>query len=172
MLYDATWPFSGGYVKVVLDGKIRFINEFGRAKYQNLGDFSEGLARAGSYMTGKYGFVNTSGEIIIPMKYEFASSEGFSEGLAEVRINGKDGFINKSGEIVIPAIYDDAFAFTEGLASVRSKNKRGFINKSGDVVIPIMFYWAQPFSNGMAKITNNGKDYYIDKSGKCVKDCN
>ena len=169
--FDAAWTFSG-YVKVLLKGEIRFINKFGRDQYQNMGDFSEGLVRASSWMTGKYGFVNTSGEVVIPMKFDFASSEGFSEGLAEVRLSGKDGFINKAGEIVIPTIYDDAFAFSEGLASVRLGNKRGFINKSGEVIIPIKFYWAQPFSNGMAKITNNGKDYYIDKTGKCVKDCN
>lgn len=169
--FDETWSFSG-YVKVVLNGKIRFINKYGRDHYQNLGDFSEGLARAASYMTGKYGFVNTSGEVIIPLQFDFAASEGFSEGLAEVRISDKDGFINKSGEIVIPTIYDDVFGFHEGLARVRIKDKSGYINKSGEIIIPIKFYSALSFSNGMAKVIYNGKEFYIDKNGKCVKDCN
>ncbi|MDB9310688.1 WG repeat-containing protein [Aphanizomenon sp. CS-733/32] len=39
-------------------------------------------------MNGKWGFINNSGQLLIPSKFDDALS--FSEGLAAVTINGKE----------------------------------------------------------------------------------
>ena len=58
--------------------------------------FSEGLAAV--IINSKWGFINNSGQLLIPCKFDDALS--FSEGLAAVTINGKEHLIDKTGNIV------------------------------------------------------------------------
>lgn len=95
-------------------------------------DFSEGVA-AVSVDGQKWGFINTSGTMVIPAKFEKAAS--FSEGLAKVRIDGKYGFIDKSGDWAIQPKYENVSNFKNGIASVYQKNERmGYINQTGKFV--------------------------------------
>lgn len=55
--------------------------------------FSEGLAAVG--INNKVGFINTSGQEVIPLKYDNVSF--FKEGLCAVTTNDKLGYINKKG---------------------------------------------------------------------------
>lgn len=65
-------------------------------KYQ--GDFYEGLARVLDD-NGKYGFIDKTGQLVIPCKWE--SAWPFSEGLAVVQDNnGKWHKIDKTGKII------------------------------------------------------------------------
>ena len=69
-------------------------------QYNYLGLFTqENLARFQDYETGLWGYINESGEEVIPAQYEDA--QDFSEGLAAVEIDGLYGFIDVSGEMVI-----------------------------------------------------------------------
>jgi hypothetical protein len=99
-------------------------------------NFQEGLAAIEK--NGKWGFINKSGEMVIPFVYEDVVRYfeegivgGFSEGLIAVKKNSKWGFINLSGDNVIPFIYDAAFNFSEGLALVYKNNNKYFVNKLG-----------------------------------------
>lgn len=94
-------------------------------KYDAAYSFKDGLALVELY--GKFGFINKSGESVIPFRYEQASS--FSEGLAAVCLNGKWGYVNTAGVSVIPYKYTQAKWFKNGLAAVELGNKRGFIDK-------------------------------------------
>ena len=60
---------------------------------------------------GKFGLINTAGEIVI--KPQFDRVYSFSEGLAWVKIGGKYGFINPTGEVVIKPQFDDARDFSK-----------------------------------------------------------
>lgn len=83
--------------------------------------FSEGLAGI-SKEWKKFGFVDITGQITIPLEYDNAFP--FSKGLARVRKNGKFGYINAADQIVIPLEYDDAaLSFSEGLAWVQKDEK-------------------------------------------------
>jgi hypothetical protein len=61
------------------------------AVYDEIGPFSEGLAPV--EVNGKWGFIDTKGNMVIPAVYDSAGS--FSEGLAQVKVNGKWGYIDK-----------------------------------------------------------------------------
>jgi serine/threonine protein kinase len=155
---------SSGYID-------RHGKEVIQAQYQHAYDFSEGLASVSKSINGelKYGFVNKSGELQIPLIYYFA--EHFQEGLAPVQLkNGRFVFINPDNEIVIEGAYTRANVFSEGLAAVQINGKYGFIDKMGNVIIKPTFDNAMMFSNGEAYVYDT-KWYYIDKTGKCVKDC-
>ena len=80
--------------------------------FQDPSGFSEGLASI--KINGKHGYIDKSGLLVIPCKYELASL--FEDSLACVELNGKYGFINSKGREVIPCKYDDAYSFfREGL---------------------------------------------------------
>ncbi len=117
--------------------------------------------------SGKFGFKDKTGKIIIQPKFDSAWQFG-SEGLAAVEMNGKRGFIDKTGAIVIPIQYDYAEYFREGLAPVSKNGKYGFIDKSGKTIIPFEFEDAWFFSDGLARVRLDGKCGFIDKSGKFV----
>ena len=101
-----------------------------REKYQYVALFSEGLAEV--KRNGKCGYVNKSGEEVIPLKYDYVFA--FSEGLATVKLNGKWGFINTSGEEVIPLKYDEATYFTNGKAQVKLNGREFYIDKNGNEI--------------------------------------
>ncbi|UZR96754.1 WG repeat-containing protein (plasmid) [Chondrinema litorale] len=102
-------------------------------------DFSEGLAQityAGESLSS--GFVDTKGEIIVPMEYN--STDKFNGGYAAFKKNNKWGFFNTKGEIVIPPIFDNIdheYGFKYGLCWAKKDKVRGYINNLGN------FIWIQ-----------------------------
>jgi hypothetical protein len=90
-------------------------------------DFYEGLARV--ELNGKCGFLDKSGKVVIPLKYDEAWP--FFEGLAKVELNGKCGFLDKSGKAVIPLKYNGASFFSKGLAAVNLNGQTLYIDKQG-----------------------------------------
>lgn len=136
-------------------------------QYDDVGDFSEGLAPV--KLNGKWGYIDKTGKVVIPYKYDFAYH--FSEGLAPVKLNDKWGYIDKTGKVVIPSKYDYAYHFHEGLARVYMNGKYGFIDKTGKEIVPCKYSDAYAFSEGLAPVKLNGKWGYIDKTGEEVIPC-
>jgi hypothetical protein len=98
--------------------------------------FSEGLAPVMSF--NKFGFINKSGQVVIePL---FRGVQGFSEGLAGVKIVGSDG--------------DYVW---------------GFIDRAGNFAIDPQFREVQPFAGGLARVvTLDDKQRLIDSGGKVI----
>lgn len=118
----------------------------------------------------KYGFVNSHGEVVIPLQYQRANT--FHEGLAVVDLDyDKSGYIDTTGKLAIPAEYEFASDFHDGWASVKKNGKIGFIDKHNQVKLPFIYANADNFENGFASATMTGKDEewgVIDKTGKIV----
>ena len=70
-------------------GEKEFTTEFRSCR-----SFKEGIAVVGNE-EGKMGFINHSGEMVIPYNYDYV--DDFSEGLAIVMKEGKLGYIDKDG---------------------------------------------------------------------------
>src|SRR5215475_915030 len=104
--------FSEGlaYVDINLGGR-HYINRKGETAlvlsegYYPGDNFHEGLAVVNK--NNKFGFINKTGEVIIPPQYDGAG--GFSDGLSVVDINGKAIYIDKTGKQVISQGYDNTF---------------------------------------------------------------
>lgn len=126
--------------------------------------FSGGLAAVKK--NGKYGFIDTKGNVKIDFAYTRAYD--FSEGLAKVEQNGKVGFVNKNGETVVPIEYEDAGFFKEGCVWVVKNGKYGFVDKTGKEIIPTQYDYAYPFSDGIAPVKKDGLYGYIDKDENTV----
>ena len=143
-----------------------------KREYEFVDGYVEELARV--CLNDKWGFIDKSGRLVIPCKYDDSGS--FSEGLAEVGLKDesgyyKYGFIDKSGTEVIPCMYYYARPFHDGRALIGLNGKYGFIDKSGTEVIPCKYWEVYSFSEGLALIRLNGKYGFIDKSGTEVIPC-
>jgi hypothetical protein len=79
---------------------------------------------------GKYGYIDRTGKIVIPAKFEEAKN--FSEGLATVKLGGKFGCIDETGKLVIPARFDSIDNFENGIAVASSKNVSGTLDRAGN----------------------------------------
>lgn len=116
----------------------------------------------------EFGFIDESGELVIPFGYEHAYS--FYEGLAAVRKGGKSGFIDVDGNVVIDFQFDCAVGFSEGVASVLKGDRCGYIDKSGEFIIQPEYKGASSFVNGLAAVALEDKIGYIDRRGELVID--
>ena len=117
----------------------------------------------------KYGFVDTTGSVIIPVEYEFGANDYFKEKVICVTKNKLDGFINPKNEVVIPIKYKEAFGFSNGLAPVSIEGKWGYIDVTGKIIIPAIYDSPYAFNNaGVAIVRIGDKFGLISKSGSVV----
>lgn len=116
---------------------------------------------------GKYGYVNTKGEITITPKFDKAWA--FQDGLAVVQFDGKWGYIRPNGGFAIKPIYDEAWGFSDGLGKVQKNDKVGFINNKGNFVIPMIYddsyHW---FDDHLNAVSKNQKWAIINHKGKLI----
>lgn len=117
-------PFSDGLTPLKSDEKDKygFINRELKivipVVYKGASSFSEKLA-AVQNNDGNWGYINTSGSLVIPYTYSRRPSR-FSSGVAKVEnSDGLYGYINKSNKVVIPARYKRATHFYKGYALVQ-----------------------------------------------------
>ncbi|MDR1689046.1 MAG: WG repeat-containing protein [Clostridiales bacterium] len=159
------------------------------ADYFIVDSFHEGLARVEK--DGKCGFIDETGKLVIPLKYDADRWDSyFSDGLALVYVGGsyieasqrimeggKCGFIDRSGKIVIPLKYDRATTFSNGLAVAEKDNKQYLIDKRGKKVAALSKYYDYigQFSEGLAIVEIENRSNrtelgfgFIDNTGKEV----
>ncbi len=123
------------------------------------------------FTNGKYGYIDASGTLSIPPKFDFAFS--FSDELALVRLDGKWGYIDKSGSFAIPAQFSEGHSFDNGIAivgiDVNGVEKYGCIDKSGQFVLPPIYDdICQYFNDGVTKITLNNRVGLIDRNANVL----
>jgi hypothetical protein len=95
--------------------------------------FQAGLAQNGRdllpvQVNHKYGCIDSTGKIVIPIEYDFAW--GFAGGLAPAWKGQQAGYIDRSGKFVIPAQFQYARGFAQGLAAVELGEEWGYIDKT------------------------------------------
>lgn len=97
----------------------------------------------------RWGYVDTEGELVLPLRYDRA--EPFSEGLALVEEAGLRFFIDPAGTRRIPANAEAAGSFHEGRAWIRYEvDKVGFIDRNGRVVVQPVWRAVRDFDQGVA----------------------
>lgn len=133
--------------------------------------FSEGLSAFYDVVSGKWGFFDTTGKIVIPATYSKVGN--FTEGLAAVLVTSANetsptwGFIDKTGKMVIePKFAVRPSDFFEGLAVVLKQNdKYCAIDKTG-MFVGNEYKSMSPFHQGYAFVVVPGPTgvTIIDKS--------
>lgn len=198
---SSMYPFHEGFARAqeTVNSPYCFINEEGEwlkaEGYIGESDFSEGMAAI--YKDGKYGYINTKGETVIPIEHtdihsgEFAKRLSqldrtfrdkeqwleFSEGLVPY-FNEKSkekliGYMDKTGKTVILPKYEFASSFSNGRAKIGIRNQNGYmlygyIDKKGNVIIPPKYLKANDFSEGLAFVESDEFRGFIDTNGENV----
>ncbi len=118
--------------------------------------------------SGKWGFIDRKGKLVIPAKFSDAGQ--FSEGLALVSVGytgtAKWGFVDSTGKLTIPTKFQRGLTFSEGVAAVCNQDKWGFIDHHGKSVINAKYDEAHSFSEGVAMVKSDEVWTCIDKAGQ------
>ena len=130
--------------------------------------FSGGLVNV--RLDKKWGCLDTTGRLVIPIRYDDLSE--FNDGYGIGRIDINFYIINNTGnEILVEGKgIIDIRHFTENLAPFTSiDNKKGFIDINGNIVIPSQFLEVGYFNNGFVWAKNSeGLIGYINNRGEWV----
>ena len=153
------------------------------ADYTMAQHFSEGLAAVQKKSTGKWGFINKKGKLVIDAKFNLVFF--FSEGLALAEIAKDDkilaGYIDRSGNFALSPQFIAGIPFAENRAMVASNNLNEFqiIDRQGQVIkenLAIGCHVEKGFSEGLlSTYLRIGQGFfsgylcgYIDREGKVV----
>lgn len=182
-------PFNkDGYANVVVreggEQKAMIINGQGKEVFPHLSKkpvyasqypyildpFYEDLAAFKDGKTGNWGFIDRTGKIVIPPRYEHV--DRFSEGLAAVQFKATDtqtslwGYIDRTGSVVIqPKFRIQPGRFSEQIAIVTKYNEKQVAMDMNGRIISKEWNEISPFRYGRA--IADGK-YVIDRSMNIV----
>lgn len=117
---------------------------------------------------GKWGFIDSAGQVVIPPQYEGA--DHFYEGLALVKQGGAWGYIQLDGTFRInPRFLANPQRFSDGLARGRFRDHFGYIDTSGNTIISPIYALGMPFQDGLACVQDDNKLWgFINKKGAWV----
>lgn len=114
---SAYFASKGGQVYLYVDGE-----QIGNS-YEDAKPFADGWAAV--KRGGKWGFIDTAGNIQIDFQFDDALS--FGQHLAAVEVDGQWGYVSKYGEVVIDPIFLSAKSFYNGSAPVQTEDGWRFI---------------------------------------------
>lgn len=153
--YRNAYPFHDGLACVsYANGEFGYIDKTGREVLSNQFDthgqpFYGGLAAKED--RGSYGYIDMSGQFVIPPVYRYTFSGGDGNLLAVQSYDtGEWGLIDRDNNVVVPFEYDDISAFENGVA---------YAIKDGYVYI-ITKAAAKPTVGGFSDVYEG--DYYAD----------
>jgi hypothetical protein len=155
-------------------------------------DYGFGQSAAAVCRNGKWSFIDSQGNAILPEEYEAVGKIG--QELTAVRIGGKWGYMDRTGAMVIPAKFDSAGTMGQ-TAVIKEGDKYGYINRRGKYLFSPQFDSASdgivtkqskygfvfpgmqkevtgwydaviPFYCGFAYVKQNGKWKYIGMDGE------
>ena len=163
--------FSNGLAAVMSESQLwGFINKSGQVAieplYEEVGDFSEGLAAArlperpsGSIPAG-WMFIDTAGRerfrVNYDIVYDFSENVALAQGEKAVYLIGKEGNVRKLFDLVDLSLGSESRPkFSEGLLAVRDVHtkKYGYVDVNGKMVIAPRFDNAAPFKENVARVS-------------------
>lgn len=88
---------------------------------------------------GKWGCINTKGDIIIPLEFDYIQRFD-DDSTAMAKKENNYGVIDKNGKTLIPFEYAGLRGFSSGVCCAKNKqNKWGAINHKNEIVFPFEF---------------------------------
>ncbi|MEM6723423.1 MAG: WG repeat-containing protein [Bacteroidota bacterium] len=170
--YSFTYPFKKGVAISKQNGHWGTIDVQGNIRLEPIYDkirFVENsedqMLRIYQYKP-KYGLVDSSGRIVVPVLYDDVTK--VSENRIAVKAGNRWGFVDMNGEAITPFHFERVKPFSEGLAAVRKGRKWGFINLQGEQVLDFQFKDVGSFQSGKAWVRTLSRSGYIDRSGALI----
>ncbi len=185
--YDEARSFSNGVAIVAKKELLGVVGEDGRellpTKYNIIDNYGERIYRVaigGKYRDGvlsgeKYGFIDTSGNILLKPEYDEVGA--FNGGVAYVKKGSLYGYIDETMQFVAPCRYSSVGAFNaNGHAWVCLGGKYGIIDKTGKVIVPAKFktvgvfvrYVYTPKSEYLEKLNYTLRRLELESGSHCL----
>ena len=192
--YTGVGAFQNGFATVTKDGKSGFVDTTGKEFLMGVYDSTKPFSGAGvapvgmfvrfsgMYSVYRWGLIDTTGKLIVPLEYECIGSSmtSFPSGLVRWQRNGKYGLLGAGGQVVTPFQYDSMSSFRVDYAEVTINGKKGLIDASGREVVPCVYdsvYAISSYSSdgyaqeGMIHVVLNGRHGFVNTSGELVVPC-
>ena len=139
------------------------------APYEEVYRFTEGMACVKT--NGKWGYVNTRGEMAIPAVYDEAFN--FSAGAACVVRDGKASLIDKQGGVVLATQYKWLEKFKDGYIRVSDNNDlEGCLDPDGNLVVSCKYHIFYGFEGNLSMVSSGSHVYddnarygYVNRDG-------
>lgn len=140
--------------------------------YDDAGIFENGLSAVSTSVDGivRYGYVNDSGDVIIPFVY--SSAQKFKYGKAIVSQNGRYGIIDIEGKVVIPFEYtgfNPSYDYNV-IAAADMGSKWGLISFENKNLTGFVYDYIYEFNDGYAAVLKNHHYGVIDTTGNVIVD--
>ena len=121
----------------------------------------------------QYGLINSSGEVVIPFKFDEMSKSAKYANAPTCYIwaykNGFEGLMDTNGKTLVPCEYDYIRDVSDNMAIVKLDDKYGSVDMTtGKLVIPCIYYEIDVFHDGLANAYKSGKIGLVDKMGKLI----
>lgn len=162
--------FEDGITLTRKNKEIKYVNKNGdlitESQFEDGHAFYKGTASV--KQNGKWGFIDKSGNFVIPAKYE-QTYRSFHEDMLAVKEEGKWGFIDRSARWVIEPKFENGGLFEYGRAFIEENKKAGMIDKEGNWVVEPKFesvalFMDQPITSAR----ENGNTGLINTDGQWV----
>ena len=156
---------------VILGGKYGCVNKSGEWVLLPFAEhiflFNNGYATIKN--NGKYGIIDSQGNIKIPIKYDYINHIKTTT-VAVVRKDNKRGLIEiKSGTFLTPLEYDNIFYLNEDLLHIKKDNLFGIMNLSGRIEVPCIYDDFERYPPAVRRFfvyLRNGKWGFLDNNFK------
>lgn len=168
--YKHAWHFSEGLGAVVADnGKVGFVNYDNEfvipAEYDYVADydyiFIDGVCILPDDSTGRYGVIDTLGNIRLPMEYS-GIYKSYDDDTWYLHKDGKCGLADAGMNIIFEPVYDNI--------SVRSAERDAYLTRDGikqlisfegEVILPFVIDEAWPLEYRVASDDDEGNSYVM-----------
>ena len=173
---DVKISSQGNYVILSLDNNSTMVSSDGKEicqlRYDGIDAINEEVGLAKVYKNNYYGFIDTKGNEVIPLKYCYA--ENFIKEYAKVKgstglNSNQHGLINAKGEEVVPLQYNWVGDFVNedlGIIMVEDEKKVGIydlINRK-ELIAP-KYASCGKYSDGWLAVKSRGKWGFVDLEG-------
>ncbi|WP_211747721.1 WG repeat-containing protein [Paenibacillus sp. Marseille-Q4541] len=148
--------------------------------YNDVGSYGEGFLVFKETATGKYGYMDEKGSVIVPPSFTLAF--GFNHGLAIVNTSDEAqpryGLINKQGTFVIAAEYSDirdlgdkrwAIGISTDAEQPFGSSHYAIVEQTGNLLTEFMYDDVSDYKDGLASVNDKEQTYFIDRSGNQAK---
>lgn len=117
-----------------------------------------------------YGLMDSEGNIILPIIYDYISSYDNVEPYFVIEKNGLRGLADKDGNICIPVQYELLRKVSSNLVRVKRNGKYGICDLQGNEVVPCIYEYLYNAKDDRIAVYKNGKWGFFDNKGNVVID--
>jgi hypothetical protein len=146
--------------------------------YDNINFFdNNGLSRV--EIGNKAGFINTNGDIVIPITHLYLYLDNFHSGFARFKVHKPLlkfdwGYYNTSGQIVLNSQYRKVGYFDDGVTFFYDKFRFGLMDSNGNIITPPKYYNVGSlihekkyfYDNLILLKDESGQIVYLNRNGK------